>query len=280
MNLPRTNSILSIAIGAMALSLAVPFVCKAQATSSAPTPNTLTQTNANQTIDQLQEKNLGDPRAEEAYNKLLKTKDLDKKIKLAKEFINKYPTSEHLDTVYEELAQAYYSNHDLKDFYASADEGIARFPNDPTLRAVAGATMARAYNHDDPDAAKKLEKAEKYENDALALLQTLKTPTNMTEEQFTAYKKQVAATAHSGLGLIYFRQARFQDSVKELQQATQDATTPEAIDFLILGGDYQNLNQFKQAADAFDRCAQIAGPLQAGCKGYAESSLKQVSQSR
>jgi tetratricopeptide (TPR) repeat protein len=280
MKLTRKSSTLLPAISAMALSLAVPSFCKAQATSSAPTPNTLTQENANQQIDQLQEKNLGDPRAEEAYNKLQKTKDLDKKIKLSKEFINKYPTSDRLDTVYEELAQAYYSEHDLKDFYACADQGIAQFPNDPTLKAVAGATMARAYNHDDPDAAKKLETAEKYEKDALALLQTLKTPSNMTEQQFTAYKKQVSATAHSGLGLIYFRQARFEDSVKELQQATQDASTPDPTDFLVLGGDYQNLNQFKEAADAFNRCARIAGPLQTGCKSYAESSLKQVSQAQ
>jgi hypothetical protein len=282
MRMPRINFGGWIVLGVLTAIPSLPMITRAQdgGSTNVANRNTLTQMDASQAAKNIEEKSLGDPRAEKAYKKLHDENDADKKIKLAKEFINKYPTSYHVEEVYEELVQAYYSKHDLTNFYASADEGIAKFPDDPTLRAVAGATMARAYNHDDPDADKKLEKAEKYEKQAIELLGTLKAPTGMSEEQFSAYKTTVSATAHSGLGLIYFRQGKFDESVTELQQATQDAATPDATDFLILGGDYQNLNQLKEASDAFNRCAQIPGPLQAGCKQYADQTAKQAQEAK
>jgi hypothetical protein len=157
MKLPRTSSGIWLAIGAMAASVFIPVVTKAQGGNAGPTTNTLTQMDGRQTANRLDEKILGDPKAAEAYERFHSEKNLDKKIKLGKEFINRYPSSYHADAVYEELAQAYYAKRDLANFYKCADEGMARFPNDPTLLAVTGATMARAYNREEPDAEKKLE---------------------------------------------------------------------------------------------------------------------------
>lgn len=281
MNRPRTKSSMLIAMGAMVASLALPMISRAQGTTnSVPTRNSLSEMDSSLAAKRIEEKSLDDPKAEKAYKKFVDEKNLDKKVKMGNEFINKYPNSYHLEAAYEELVQAYYAKRDLTNFYATADQGMAKFPKDPTLMAVVGATMARAYNHNDPDADQKLAKAEKYEKQAIELLKTLDTPTGMSDAKFDAYKKQVSATAHSGLGLIYFRQGRFDESVRALQQATQDATTPDATDYLVLGGDYQNLSQFKEAADAFNHCAQIPGPLQSGCKQYAESSKKRAAQSQ
>lgn len=282
MKRPRIDSGIWIAIAAMmAASLSLPMISRAQgASSNVETSNQLTYNDANQALNELAEKSLDDPKAVEAYNKFHQARDLDKKIKLGNQFLNKYPHSRFDESVYQELAEAYFANHDLTNFYSTADQGIARFPNEPGLLAVAGTTMARAYNRDDPDAAKKLEKAESYDSRAVELLKTYKRTPVQTEEQYEDYKKQVSSTAHSGLGLIYFRQGNFADSAKELEQATQDAATPDATDLLVLGADYQNLSQFKQAADAFGRCAQIAGPMQAGCKQYADQNSKQAGDSK
>jgi tetratricopeptide (TPR) repeat protein len=108
----------------------------------------------------------------------------------------------------------------------------------------------------------------------------MKAPNSMTDDQFTAYKKQVLAMAHGTLGLIYFRQSKFQDSVTELQIAAENSAAPDPTDYLVLGADYQNLSEFKDAADAFNHCAQINGPLQSGCKQYADSSTKQSAQAK
>ena len=224
------------------------------------------------------EKSLGDPKAFQAYNKFHKAEDPDKKIKLGNQFLNRYPNDNHVEMVYEELAEAYFAKRDLTHFYSIADQGIARFPNEPGLLAVAGTTMARAYAPDEPDASQKLSKAEEYDKRSVELLKTYKRPPTMNGEQFETYTKQVSATAHSGLGLIYFRQGNFADSVKELQQAAQNGASPDPTDFMVLGADYQNLSQFKDAADAFNRCAQIPGPMQSGCKQYADQNAKQAAQ--
>ena len=271
-----------IVLGTMIVaSLALAAPSRAQGTQNVgPAINPLTVQDSNQTQDQLMEKSLGDPKAFEAYNKFHKADEPAKKIKLGNEFLNKYPNDGHVEMVYEELAEAYFEKRDMTDFYSIADQGIARFPDEPGLLAVAGTTMARAYSHDDPDADKKLAKAEDYDKHAVEVLKTFKRPTTMGQEQFDAYVKQVSATAHSGLGLIYFRQGNFQDSVNELQQAAQNATSPDATDLLVLGADYQNLSQFKEAADAFNRCAQIPGPMQNGCKQYADQNAKQAAQAK
>ena len=282
MERPRMSFKVPIIMGALlAASFTLPLLARAQGTTNVgPTINPLTVQDSNQAQQEIEEKSLGDPKAFKAYDKFHSTNDLDKKIKLGNEFLNKYPNEGHAEMVYEELAEAYFAKHDLKSFYSVADQGIARFPDEPGLLAVTGTTMARAYSHDDPDAAQKIEKAEGYDTRAIELLKTFKRPTTMTQEQFEAYAKQISSTAHSGLGLIYFRKARFEDSVKELQAAAQDAAAPDATDLLVLGADYQNMNQFKQAADAFGRCAEIAGPLQAGCKQYADQNTKQATQAK
>jgi tetratricopeptide (TPR) repeat protein len=235
---------------------------------------------ANQTVEQLQEKDLGDPRAEEAYQAFHNAKDAGKKIKLGEAFINKYASSWHIQAVYEELTQTYYSNQDLANFCRCSDKGIALYPDDVTLLAMTGWIIPRAYKHDDPDGDKRLDTAEKYEKHAIEALKIMKKPNMPSDQQFNLYKTQESATAHSALGLIYFRQSKFDDSVKEIQEATQDASKPGPTDFMVLGADFQNLSRFKEAADAFNRCAQIAGPLQAGCKDYADRSMKQAEQAK
>lgn len=280
MKLPRTNSVTWIAIGVMATGLSLPTISHAQGTTSSPISNTMTQMDGNQTQKQIQENGLDDPKAAQAYKKFHGEQDLDKKIKQGNDFVNRYPSDFRANAVYEELAQAYFAKHDLTGFYACADQGLTHFPNDPSILSVTGATMARAYDQADPDADKKLEKAENYEKQAIELVNSQTPPPTETEQQFTDYKKQILTTAHSGLGLIYFRRSQFDDSVKELEEATKDAATPDATDYLILGGDYQNLSRFKEAADAFNQCAKIPGPMQAGCKTYADQSLKLAAQAK
>lgn len=280
MTLSRANARIWTVAGLLAAGLFLPAVSRAQGTSAAPVNNTLTQRDAVQAVQQLDERGLGDPRAEQAYQAFHSAKDANKRIKLGEAFVNKYPTSWHIQAVYEELTQTYYSNQDLANFYRCSDKGIALYPDDVTLLAMTGWIIPRAYKHDDPDGDKRLDNAEKYAKHAIDVLKSMKKPDTVSEQDFSLYKAQESATAHSALGLIYFRQSKFDDSVKEIQLATQDASKPDPTDFMVLGADFQNLNRFKDAADAFNRCAQIPGPLQPGCKDYADRSMKQAEQDK
>ncbi|HUJ30737.1 MAG TPA: tetratricopeptide repeat protein, partial [Candidatus Acidoferrum sp.] len=97
------------------------------------------------------------------------------------------------------------------------------------------------------------------------------------DQQFAQFKSGESAVAHSGLGLIYFRREKYDESAKELQTAIPGEASPDQTDLFVLGADYENMSQFKEAADAFNRCAQIAGGMQDQCKQLAAAALKEAS---
>lgn len=264
----------------MAAAFCLPISLNAQATRPMPSSNTLTQLGANENTHEVQEKTLGDPREETAYQKIQSANEPAKKIKLGQEFLNKYPSSVHVESVYQTIAGTYYEQQDLPNFYNYADQGISHFPDDVSLLAMEGWVIPRAYNRDDPDADKKLDKAETYAKHAIDVMKTLQKPPGVSDQVFDQYKVQESVTVHSALGLIYFRREKYDDSAKELQQATQGAANPDATDLLVLGADYHNLSQYKEAADAFNRCAQIAGNLQATCKQNADEGAKLAAQAK
>jgi tetratricopeptide (TPR) repeat protein len=232
----------------------------------------------NQVTEAYLRQNLGDPKEEAAYQAFHKTTDQDakKKIRLGNAFLAKYPSDRYSQAVYEELTQAYYDGRDLASFYAYSDKGLTLFPDDVHLMALRGWVIPRAFTPDEPDADKKLDMAEADEKHALDVIGKMEKPPSLTDQQFAQFKTGESAVAHSGLGLVYFRREQYDKSAKELQNAIQNEADPDATDLFILGADFENLSQFKDAADAFNRCAQIAGSMQDRCKQYAGTASKQA----
>jgi len=225
--------------------------------------------------------NQGDPKEDAAYLAFHKaTEDSEKKVKLGNAFLAKYPSDRYSQAVYEELTQTYYDHKDLANFYAYSDKGLSLFPDDVHLLALRGWVIPRAFTSDEPDAEKNLDKAEADEKHALDVLGRMEKPPTLTDEQFSEFKTGETAVAHSGLGLVYFRREQYSESAKELQSAIQGEANPDATDIFILGADFENLKQFKDAADAFNRCAQIRGSMQDRCKQYASAASKQAGEAK
>ena len=219
---------------------------------------------------------MGDPKEDAAYQAFRNASEPVKKIKLGNAFLAKYPGDRYSEAVYEELSQSYYDAKDLTSFYTFSDRGLSLFPDDVHLLALSGWVAPRAYSADDPDGDKKLDKAESQEKHALDVLATMSKPATFTDGQFAQFKTGESAEAHSGLGLIYFRREKYEESAKELQQAVSGEATADQTDLFVLGADYENMSKFKEAADAFNRCAQIAGGMQDKCKQLATAALNQA----
>lgn len=211
------------------------------------------------------------PKEEKDYKELNATPDTntDKKIQLGTQFLQKYPSSRYEETVMNQLVTAYYAKQDWNNFYSMADKAVAKDPDDVDVLTVVGWVIPHLYNHDDPEAIKKLDKAEAYEKHAIDVIPTLAKPESLSDEQFALAKSNKLSEAHSGLGLIYFRVSRFPESVKELELATNGNPMPDATDLYALGAGLQQLNRNSEAADAFAKCGEIAGGLQDRCKQMA-----------
>ncbi len=225
---------------------------------------------------------LGDPKEEAAYQAFHKVgeDDGDKKIHLGLAFLAKYQSDRYSEAVYEELSQAYYDRKDLPSFYTYSEKGLSLFPEDVHLLALSGWVIPRAFNPSEPDADKKLDMAEQYEKHALDVINKMQKPDGLPEDQFAAFKTGEMAVAHSGLGLVYFRREQYDTSEKELEIATKNEAKPDPTDFYILGADLENLSRYQEAADAFNRCAQIAGSVQDNCKKYAADATQRAASAK
>jgi tetratricopeptide (TPR) repeat protein len=282
------NSAFPIAAALLAAVLFFPEVANGQTggTSPAgPVNNSVTAMDGRQAQTDMTEKyllqELGDPKEEAAYQAFHKAdEDGDKKIHLGIAFLAKYPRDRYSEAIYEELSQTYYDRKDLPSFYIYSDKGLSLFPDDVHLLALSGWIIPRAFDPHEPDADKKLDKAEVYEKHALDVIDKMPKPTGLPDDQFAAFKKGETAVAHSGLGFIYFRREQYDASAKELLTATQNEAPPDPTDFFILGADLENLGHYKEAADAFTRCAGIPGAVQDNCKKYAADATQRAAQAK
>jgi tetratricopeptide (TPR) repeat protein len=220
-----------------------------------------------------------DPEEEKAYKDFfgVKPDDYDKQIELGEAFAKQYPQSRYEETVYGRLTNAYYNKQQPEKMYAVADKALALNPDDVAILVLVGWVIPHSYDPNDLEAQRRLEKAENYEKHALEVIPKLPKPPAITDEQFASAKARYEAMAHSGLGLVYFRQQKAEESVKELQQATAGEQA-DPVDFLVMGIDLNSLKRYNDAADAFQKCAQIPGQLQDRCKQQADKAKVQATQ--
>lgn len=208
-----------------------------------------------------------DPAEEAAYKQFtdVKPDDYDQEIQQGEDFVKKYPSSRYNEVVYGRLTSAYYNKQQTDKMYEAGDKALALNPNDVQVLVLVGWVIPHNIDPNDPNSTSRLQKSEEYEKRALQILPTLPKPASLTDEQFTKAKAQDESMAHSGLGLTYFREQKAEDSLKELQQATT-ADKPDPVDFFIMGIDLESLKRYNEAAQAFDKCAQIPGVMQDRCK--------------
>jgi tetratricopeptide (TPR) repeat protein len=271
----------------LAAALFFPEFANGQGTGPAgPVNNPVTSMDGRQAQMDMTDKyllqQLGDPKEQAAYQAFHKTSetDGDKKVHLGLTFLSKYPGDRYSSAVYEELSQTYYDKKDLPGFYLYSEKGLTLFPDDVHLLALTGWVIPRVFDANAPDADKKLDKAEAYEKHALDEMDKLVKPTGVPDDQFARYKTGEEAIVHSGLGLIYFRREQYGASAKELQTATRSEATPDPTDFFILGADLENMGEYQEAADAFNRCAQLPSSVRDSCKKYADLATQNAANAK
>lgn len=204
--------------------------------------------------------------------------DLNKKIQLGEEFVQKYPQSRYLSPIYSTLTQAYLQTNNIPKMQEVGEKEIALNPNDVQVLASLGQTIPRAMNSSTPNIPQQLDKAEKYSKSAIELTPTIPKPANLTDEQFTSAKSVVLAMAHSGLGLVCWRRGKFAEAIPEFEQAVKIDPHPEEdpVNFYVLGIVNEKTSHWDDAVAAFTKCAAIPGSLQGPCKGLVDDAKKKA----
>ena len=218
------------------------------------------------------------PQEEADYKTFFDTKPeaMDTQIQLGQKFLGNYPTSKYTEVVSGRMAMDFYAKQQWKDFFDFADKTLSLNPDNVDILVLDGWVIPHSWDPNDLGASQKLDTAESHEKRALQILQTLQKRPDLTDAQFAAAKGLYLSQAHSGLGLVYFRRQDYADSATELQQATTGSASADSADYFVMGIDLTQLKRFTEAADAFDKCGQIAGPLQDRCKQLSDQAKKQA----
>jgi tetratricopeptide (TPR) repeat protein len=221
------------------------------------------------------------PEEEAAYKAIeaVAPTDVNKKIQLSEDFLQKYPQSRYKGVIYQALVSGYFATQQVPKLLDVGDKEIQMNPNDAPVLAVMAQTMARTFNPKAPDAEQTLEKAEQYSKRAIEITPTLPKPANLSDEAFTVAKNDTLGMAHGGLGLVYIRKAKFQEAIPELEQSIKSDTRPDPdpVNYYLLGLANDKTSHFEAAATAFTKCAAIQSSLQPTCKNGAEESKKHAS---
>jgi tetratricopeptide (TPR) repeat protein len=219
------------------------------------------------------------PEEESASKAVQQATDPNQKIKLAGEFLQKYPQSRYRPTMYQALVSGYFAQQKVPEMLDAGEKEIAINPNDAPVLAVMAQALARTYNAKLPDAAERLSKAEQYSKRAIEVTPTLPKPENLTDEAFNNAKNDTLVMAHSGLGLVYIRQGKYSEAIPELEQSVKADTHPEPdpVNYYLLGMADKQTSHYEAAAAAFSKCAAVQSQLQAACKSNAEEAKKQGS---
>jgi tetratricopeptide (TPR) repeat protein len=201
----------------------------------------------------------------------------DKKVKAGDDFIRKFSTSPYLPYVYSILTVTYIQNGQPQKGFQAGERALALQPNDVHTMVNLAQAMARLYNPSEPDAAQKLDKAEQYARKAIEISPTLRKPDAATDQEFAAQNDKNLAMAHSTLGLIDIRRAKYAEAVPELQEAVRLDAAGDPTNLYLLGVANQNSSHFAEALDAFNKCAATAAAnLQPACREGAAQAEKRL----
>jgi tetratricopeptide (TPR) repeat protein len=266
---------LSIILVALALFAGAPTLLAQHAGTGEPMGGN--QPNAPQPSDNVQA-----PQESGKEKKAFKTfkdtpdTDVDRKTQLGEDFINKFPQSLHRVEVVTFLATAYLTHGQVDKLQAEGDKEMALNPSNPVSLAVLGSNLSRAVTPSTPDMQKHLDQADTYCKKSQELLLTAKKPEGLSDEKFVAAKNQTSSVTYSCLGTTAFRRAKYQDALDDLKQAVKLSEQPDPVNYYLLGKANEATSHFADALDAYNKCAAIAGGMQAACKSEADGVKSHV----
>jgi len=214
---------------------------------------------------------------EAAYKNVLAAQGGDPamQIQVGEDFITKFPMSKYVGGVYGLLTTAYYVTGNTDKMFAAGAKALELNPDNVDVLALLAMAIPRRVKANTPDGPQQLQKAEVYAHHAIELIPTMPKPDTVDDATFEKAKNDKLALAHSGLGLLDINHSKFDDARNELTQAVQLATSPDPVDYYLLGNADAQASYMNGAIAAYDKCA-ATGPLVTQCKSREEAMKKEV----
>src|SRR6266851_6560562 len=152
----------------------------------------------------------------EAIQEIFKATDADAKIKAADNLITKFADTEFKPLALAIMADSYRVKRDYENTVIYGERALEADPKNFEVMLMLSGEIAARTRENDLDKEEKLGKSEKYAKSALDLLKDASKPNpNVTDEQWTAYKKDATAQGHQALGLVAMARKKYDVAITE-----------------------------------------------------------------
>ena len=158
----------------------------------------------------------------DAYEAFRLEKDLQKRVGLGDAFLQKYPTSFMRGTSFVILMQTYAQLNDVPKAMDAARKATQADPDKLEALAYLSFVFPFVFKGDDPEAVTRLSQAENDAKRGLDVLQKLKKPDNVPEEQFNQYIKGQRANFNGCVGFVALQRKDYAAAVTSLKTAAED----------------------------------------------------------
>jgi tetratricopeptide (TPR) repeat protein len=158
----------------------------------------------------------------DAFQAMASEKDLHKKISLGEAFLQKYTDSDFKDLAYVTIMGACQQLGDTAKAADAARKALEANPDNLQALSYLSFVFPFVFKSDDPDSVSKLSRAENDARHGLDLLQTLKKPENVTDEQFNQYVKSQRAVFNGLIGFVALQRKDYAAAISSLKADVED----------------------------------------------------------
>jgi tetratricopeptide (TPR) repeat protein len=190
----------------------------------------------------------------EALKAMFAATTADARIAACENVLTKFADTEFKAVALYFEAISYEQKGDYANTVVFGERTIEVDPKHYQAMLMLATTIAQHTKEFDLDREDKLAQVEKYSNKALELLKDAPKPNaNLTDDQWTAAKKDFAAEAHAALGTGAMVRKKYDVAESEFKLSIDGVDKPDPSNMVRLGKAYSNDGKYDEAIAQFDK---------------------------
>jgi tetratricopeptide (TPR) repeat protein len=175
----------------------------------------------------------------DAIKAMIAATEPDARIQAAESLLSKFADTEFKGLALYFEAQSYQQKGDYDKMLIFGERAIEADPKNYNAMLMLASSLAQRTRDLDLDREEKLAKADRYANTALALLKDAPKPDkSISDDVWTAAKKDYAAQAHEALGLAAMVRKKYDVAITEFKTAIDTGATHEPRTLVFLANAY------------------------------------------
>jgi tetratricopeptide (TPR) repeat protein len=190
----------------------------------------------------------------EALKAMFAAESPDARIAAAENVLTKFKDTDFKAVALYFEAVSYQQKGDYEHTVVFGERTLEADPKHFQAMLTLASVIAQHTKEFDLDRAEKLAQVEKYAKNALELLKDAPKPNpSLTDDQWTAAKKNFAAEAHAALGTGAMASKKFDVAESEFKLSIDVADTPDPANMVRLGKAYMDDGKYDEAIAQFDK---------------------------